>query len=105
MTGSSFSIDVTGGLAGSVGVALLSTARLDVAVGNGCTVYPQLPGATALRAVSAAGTASLPVAVPNNSALLALALYAQWCVVDPAGAFGPGVGALSDALRVTIGDV
>ena len=87
------------------GIAAVSTARFDIPLGNGCTLYPQQPGATALAPISAAGTASLSLPVPNNLALLGAELYAQWFVIDPAGAFGPNIASLSDGLLATIGDV
>jgi hypothetical protein len=103
--GTSFSIDLTNALPNSFGIAAVSTGRLDIPLGNGCTLYPQQPGATALALTSGAGTASLSLGIPNNVALLGAALYAQWFVIDAAGAFGPNIASLSDGLVAAVGDV
>jgi len=105
VTGTNLTIDLSNALANTLGVALLSLARQDLPLGGGCTVYPQLPGATAVFPTSATGTASLVVPVPANQALLGQDVYAQWFIIDPAGTFGAGLASISDGLHATIGDV
>jgi len=105
VTGTSFSVDVADALPGAIGVGLFAMARLDLPLGNGCTVYPQLPGVSGLLQVTATGTASITLTVPPHRALLGQDVYAQWFIIDPAGAFGPGLASVSDGLRATIGDV
>ena len=60
-----------------------------------------VPHAAALSS----GTAALRLPVPTNRSLLGAGLFAQWAVVDPGGAFGPGLAAFSGGLAFAIGDV
>ncbi|MCA8966461.1 MAG: LamG domain-containing protein, partial [Planctomycetes bacterium] len=105
VTGTTFSVDLSDALANSVAAALFAFARNDQAIGNGCTSYPQLPGVTSLLLTSGVGAATAPVSIPANPSLIGLEIFAQWGVLDPAGAYGPNVAAFSGGLRATIGDV
>ncbi|MFM1871599.1 MAG: hypothetical protein RL398_1021 [Planctomycetota bacterium] len=102
--GTSFSIDVQNARPNSFGGVLLAFARNDTAVGNGCTIYPLLPGVGSLMGISGAGTASVSVTIPAAPALVNLKIFAQWGILDPAGAYGPNVAAFSGGLEATIGD-
>ncbi|MCA8964495.1 MAG: LamG domain-containing protein [Planctomycetes bacterium] len=105
VTGTSFSIDLSNARANSFAGIIVAFSRNDMPLGNGCTSYPQLPGVSSLMGVSGAGTASVNVSIPAAPALIGFQLFAQWGVIDPAGAYGPGVAALSNGLQATIGDV
>jgi hypothetical protein len=54
--------------------------------------------------ISGAGTASVSVTIPAAPALVNLKIFAQWGILDPAGAYGPNVAAFSGGLEATIGD-
>ncbi|MFO1078139.1 MAG: LamG-like jellyroll fold domain-containing protein [Planctomycetota bacterium] len=105
VTGTSFSIDLANARPNSFGGVLLAFARNDTPVGNGCTIYPQLPGVAALLGVSATGTAGVSVAIPASPTMINLRIFAQWGVLDAAGAYGPNVAAFSAGLEATVGDV
>ncbi|MFM1871598.1 MAG: hypothetical protein RL398_1020 [Planctomycetota bacterium] len=103
--GTSFSIDLADARANSFAAILLAFVRNDFPLGGGCTLYPMIPGVTAMLQTSGVGTASASLAIPAAPSMIGLTVFAQWTVLDPAGAYGPGVAAFSDGLRATIGDV
>lgn len=105
VTGGSFSIDLSNARANAFAGIIFAFSRNDMPLGNGCTSYPQLPGVSSLMGVSGAGTASVNVAIPAAPVLIGFQIFAQWGVIDPAGAYGPNVAALSNGLQATIGDV
>jgi hypothetical protein len=102
--GTSVAIQLLNARPNTFGGILLAFARNDTPVGNGCTIHPLLPGFSALVGVSGAGTASVALAIPAAPTLVNLQIFAQWGVLDPAGAYGPGVAAFSGALELTLGD-
>ena len=72
-------------------------------VGGGCALLLALPTASTLRFTDAFGADAFVFGVPALPALMGLDLYFQAAIFDPAGAFGPGVAALSNGLRVQVG--
>lgn len=96
-----FAITLAHARAASPCAVLLNSSILPIALPP-CTVYPTLP-AIALNAFTApGGDTSLPIAVPDDVALIGVVFIAQWVVVDPAGAWG-GLLAMSDAVAFLIG--
>ncbi len=102
--GTTSSIDLSNGCPGCPAVLLLGPTRIDVPIGFGCTIYPQLLGLSLSATVSGTGLASIPTTIPNDRFLIGANIYAQWAALDPGGASGPGVASSSNGLRLTIGD-
>lgn len=67
----------------------------------GCTLYIDLPFLSSTT-TSSAGSAAIPIAVPNNSGLIGQFTLHQWVVLDTA-ANGLGL-VLSDAAKATVGN-
>ncbi len=67
-----------------------------------CHIYLPDPIVTVFVFTTGAGTAALTFGIPA-AVQLGIDAYLQWAVFDPAGAFGPNVLALSNALRLQIG--
>jgi ELWxxDGT repeat protein len=67
-----------------------------------CTVYPALPAIAFYAFSSPSGTATIPLAVPDDPALSGARLTCQWTVFDPDGAFDHLL-AFSAGLELTIG--
>lgn len=89
------------GLPNAIAIQTLGLAGLDVPIGGGCSV---LTDAVVLNAVitDPAGTAMLPVPIPNSLAFVGVSLYAQYAVLDPNGAFGAFLS-LSAGLQALVG--
>jgi len=80
----------------------LAFAQATAPLGAGCTAYVGSPVTTFLLFTDVTGFSLFGIAVPGNATLVGLDVFCQWVVFDPAGALS-GL-ALSDALRVQIGD-
>jgi len=65
----------------------------------GCEILAA-PAVTEAQVISAAGTASGTIAVPNSAPLMGLNVFHQWAVLDAVNALGIVV---SDAARATVG--
>ncbi len=100
-----FALEVSNALPGTGCLVLLNVVARERAVlgAGGCLLYPVIPAVSASLAVDHLGTATLPLAVPNDPALRGLELFGQAAAFDPAGAWD-GVFALSNGLHLLIGD-
>ena len=67
-----------------------------------CYLYLPDPIVTVFVFTTGTGTAALTFGIPA-AVPLGVDAYLQWAVFDPAGAFGPNVLALSNALRLQVG--
>jgi len=102
--------DVTLSAAAASSVAVLISGLSDT-MHQGTPLPAALPGApgcsilaaplvTEAQLITAAGTASAPIAVPNSLNLMGLPVYHQWAVLDSVNALGIVV---SDAGKATVG--
>ncbi|MCB9881719.1 MAG: S8/S53 family peptidase [Planctomycetes bacterium] len=81
----SFSVDVSGAKASSVAVLWLGANQLNVSLGTlapGCTLYASYDAILGAVPTSAAGSGSLTLGVPNNTALIGVKFYNQYMVLD-----------------------
>jgi len=63
-----------------------------------------LPASSSMRFTNALGTDTFVFGVPASPVLVGLDLHLQHAVLDPLGAYGPGVAAFSNGLRVQVGN-
>jgi hypothetical protein len=80
-----------------------STARGNVALGGGCTLYVASPFLLIGTASNASGFATLYLSVPKDLGLRGLNVCTQGFSIDPNGAFF-GLLAMSTGLEIRLGD-
>jgi len=80
----------------------LGFAPTSLPIGGGCTLWVAGPPIALNTATTPAGTATMPLSVPNNPRLIGLMLFGQWAILDPNGAW-LGIVSLSGALRYVVG--
>ncbi|MGA1524696.1 MAG: LamG-like jellyroll fold domain-containing protein, partial [Planctomycetota bacterium] len=102
--GALFAINLLGARATTPAVLLLNFVRSDLAIGNGCTLYPASPAIGLQALTNFGGQAFLGFALPPNPSLLGAQMFGQWAVADLGGAAGPGLAALTGGLRLVFGD-
>jgi hypothetical protein len=108
--GASYDVTLDDALASSVGVLASGLSNTSHQGSPLPVTLPGAPGCSVLVApqvlqavtTSSNGQASSPILVPNSSALVGLAVYHQWAVLDSA-ANGLGI-AMSDGGQVTVGN-
>lgn len=83
-------------------VFLLGLQSANQPLGGGCVLRIGAPQVVGIASANASGHASLQLPIPGVAALRGVDLYAQALTVQPQGPLG-GI-ALSDGLRITIGD-
>lgn len=87
--GGSFTFNISNALPNTFGALLLGAAQANIPVfGFTLLVDPSGPYVTLGFPVSGAGTAALPLAIPNNLSLLSLSLFNQALLVDAGAASG-----------------
>lgn len=87
--GGSFTFNISNALPSTFGALLLGAAAANIPVfGFTLLVDPSGPYVSLGFAVSGAGTAALPLALPNNLSLLSISLFNQALVVDAGAPFG-----------------
>jgi hypothetical protein len=102
--GTLFAINLLDARSTTPAVLLLNFARADLAIGNGCTLYPASPAIGLQALTNFGGQAFLGFALPPNPSLLGAEMFGQWAVADLGGAAGPGLAALTRGLRLVFGD-
>ncbi|MCA8968864.1 MAG: hypothetical protein KDC95_03745 [Planctomycetes bacterium] len=99
---SSFALDLSQARANAIAVLGASAAPDNIALGP-CTLLIQLQTAILEgRQTDASGHLRVPVAVPNNAALIGINVYWQAIVIDPQGSLLSQF-ALSNGLRTLVG--
>ena len=84
-----FTFNISNALPNTFGALILGAAQANIPVfGFTLLVDPSGPYVTLGLVVSGAGTAALPLAIPNNLSLLSLSLFNQALLVDAGAAFG-----------------
>jgi len=103
LIGTTYNLTLTDGVASSIAVMVSGTSNaggVPIPGAPGCNLFAS---ADVLQAVpiSATGTASSPITIPNSGALVGFNAYHQWAVLDiPANSLGVVV---SDAGHATVG--
>lgn len=96
-----FGVSLAEALPGANCGLLIQDTVVPIALGT-CTVYPRLPAILIVAVCSAAGTADLAFAVPDDPTLVGDVLYFQWMVLDPEGSWERRL-AFSGGLELRIG--
>ncbi|MCA8973019.1 MAG: hypothetical protein KDC95_24765, partial [Planctomycetes bacterium] len=81
----SFNVDVNGAKASTAAILWLGANQLNVSLGTlapGCTLYASYDAILGVVSTSAAGSGSLTLGVPNNTALIGVKFYNQYMVLD-----------------------
>ena len=102
--GALFAINLLDARATTPAVLLLNFARADLALGNGCTLYPAAPSIGIQALTNFGGQAFFGLALPADPALVGAEMFGQWAVADLGGAAGPGLASLTQGLRLVFGD-
>jgi len=68
-----------------------------------CTLLVTLPASSSMRFTNGLGTDTYVFGVPASPVLVGFDLYFQYAVLDPLGAYGPGLAAFSNGLKVQVG--
>ncbi|MEM7307617.1 MAG: hypothetical protein AAF682_13145 [Planctomycetota bacterium] len=98
----SFSVDLADALPGATALLAVSFDEVETdACGIGVSFAPSSAPSLNVLQVGANGGATQGIPLPADPALLGVDVYAQWAVVDPAGAFGavPGLPLALTPLR------
>ena len=102
--GALFAINLLDARPTTPAVLLLNFARADLALGNGCTLYPAAPSIGIQALTNFGGQAFFGLALPADPALVGAEMFGQWAVADLGGAAGPGLASLTQGLRHVFGD-
>lgn len=100
--GTTLRLELIGARHGQV-VLFAGSHQLGTTQIGACQVHVQQPALLGVTTTNAAGQSVLPLAVPNATGLLGVQMGMQAVVGEPGGPFF-GAHALSDALRLVVGD-
>lgn len=99
--GSTFTVAFDQALANTFAIQVLGLGATNLPLGGGCTLLAN-PDSTLTTLTGPTGTGQIHTAIPNSLPLVGLSLFAQFAVLDPAGAYS-GLVAFSGGLQGIVG--